>query len=99
MFSILLGDLPFCLEFLVLVGPDKIMNGIGIFSWPKKKITKKLHLQVHCTILVDPTKIATTKTITQRPFCLGQAKIALLDSEDEKMNIKSHINNAKSNNV
>ena len=66
---------------------------------PKKASTKKPHSRVDYTILVGPTKIVATKTITQKPFCLGQAKITLLNSEEEKMNKKSHINNAKSRSV
>jgi hypothetical protein len=51
-FSIFLGDSPFSLEFLVLLGPDKITN-------------KNSHSQLDYRFLVGPTKILNPNTHSQ----------------------------------
>jgi hypothetical protein len=48
-FSILLGNLPFCSEFLVLIGPEKIMN-------------RNSHSRLDCRFLVGPTKTLNPNT-------------------------------------
>jgi hypothetical protein len=62
-FSILLSDLPFCSEFFVLVGPDKIMN-------------RNSHSRLDCRFLVGPTKTLNPNTHSQLDleFQLAQKK-------------------------